>query len=114
MWPVLKDTGVELEVVGDLTGASLELQQHLRSVKCVGFVKDLRSVLRPFDIHIIPWEHNTGQRTRLPLALAMSQVVVSTKAAVACYPEAVDGINCRLLDTLDEMASVNQGSDGGR
>jgi len=106
VWPQLKDLDIPFEVVGDLTAAPPELSEHLQTVICTGFVQDLTKVLRPYDIHIIPWEHNTGQRTRLPLAFNHAQTVVSTKAAVACYPEAKDGENCRLVERLEEMIPV--------
>jgi glycosyltransferase involved in cell wall biosynthesis len=106
VWPALKGTGVEFEVIGDTAGASSGLQEHLRTVKCSGFIKDLTTVLRPFDIHVIPWEHTTGQRTRLPVAFNHAQVVVATRAAVACYPEARDRENCRLVNRLEDMISV--------
>jgi glycosyltransferase involved in cell wall biosynthesis len=106
VWPALKGTGVEFEVIGDTAGASSGLQEHLRTVKCSGFIKDLTTVLRPFDIHVIPLEHTTGQRTRLPVAFNHAQVVVATRASVACYPEARDRENCRLVDRLEDMISV--------
>jgi hypothetical protein len=106
VWPALKGTGMEFEVIGDTAGASSVLQEHLRTVRCSGFIKDLTTVLRPFDIHVIPWEHTTGQRTRLPVAFNHAQVVVATRAAVACYPEARDRENCRLVDRLEDIVSV--------
>jgi glycosyltransferase involved in cell wall biosynthesis len=106
VWPQLKGLNVRFEVVGDTSTAPPELQKHLRTVACTGFVQDLTKVLRPYDIHIIPWEHSTGQRTRLPLAFNHAQVVVATKASVACYPEARDGENCRLVERLEDMVSV--------
>jgi glycosyltransferase involved in cell wall biosynthesis len=106
VWPRLKVLNLRLEVVGDISAAPLELREELRAVTCTGFVPDLKKVLRPYDIHIIPWEHTTGQRTRLPLAFNHAQVVVATKAAVACYPEARDGENCRLVERLEDMVAV--------
>jgi glycosyltransferase involved in cell wall biosynthesis len=106
VWPRLKALNIQFEVVGDTSAAPPELQEHLRTVTCTGFVQDLTKVLRPYDIHIIPWGHSTGQRTRLPLAFNHAQVVVATKAAVACYREARDGENCRLVERLEDMASV--------
>jgi glycosyltransferase involved in cell wall biosynthesis len=97
---------MEFEVIGDTAGASPVLQEHLRNVKCSGFIKDLTTVLRPFDLHVIPWEYSTGQRTRLPVAFNHAQVVVATRAAVACYPEARDRENCRLVDRLEDMVPV--------
>jgi glycosyltransferase involved in cell wall biosynthesis len=106
IWPRLKGLNAHLEVVGDTSAAPPGLQKHLQTVNCTGFVPDLTTVLRPYDIHIIPWGHATGQRTRLPLAFNHAQVVVATKAAVACHPEARDGENCRLVDQLKDMAEV--------
>ena len=106
VWPRLKGLNVRLEIVGNTSAAPPKLQEHLRTVTCTGFVQDLTKVLRSYDIHIIPWEHSTGQRTRLPLAFNHAQVVVATKAAVACYPEARDGENCRLVDHLEDMAQL--------
>ncbi|HWQ90720.1 MAG TPA: glycosyltransferase family 4 protein [Clostridia bacterium] len=105
VWPQLQNR-LELWIVGDISGAPPLLQQQLASFHCTGFVSDLTTVLRPFDIQIIPWQHATGQRTRLPLAFNHAQVVVATRASVACYPEAVDGQNCRLVDGLSQMADA--------
>lgn len=106
VWPSLPPAMRDLWVIGDTRGASPALTQHLRSVTCTGHVRDLRDVLRPCDLHIIPWEHDTGQRTRLPLIFNYRQVVVAVRAAVAGFPEVRDGENCRLVDRLDQMASV--------
>jgi len=106
VWPRLKALNLPLEVVGDTSAAPPKLKEHLRTVACAGFVQDLTKVLRPYDIHIIPWEHSTGTRTRLPLAFNHAQVVVATKAALVCYPEARDGENCRLVANLEDMAQV--------
>lgn len=105
-WPQLKNSNHELAVVGDVTSAPTVLQAYLQQVTCTGFVKDLRPVLRPFDLHVVPWGHATGQRTRVPLAFNYAQVLVAVRAGVACYPEAEDGVNCRLVDKLEDMAPV--------
>jgi glycosyltransferase involved in cell wall biosynthesis len=106
VWPRLEGKRPELVVVGDTAAAPPNLQTHLKAVTCLGFVNDLREVLRPFDLHIIPWEHSTGQRTRVPVAFNFGQVVVAVRGAVACFPEAVDQLNCRLVDRLEEMGDV--------
>jgi glycosyltransferase involved in cell wall biosynthesis len=103
VWPQILDTRVELVVIGDLRGASPELRHALTAATCTGYQPDLSRVLWPYDIHVIPWEHATGQRTRLPMAFNFGQAVVATKAAVRCYPEAIDGVNCLLVDELSEM-----------
>lgn len=106
VWPELSPDRPELEVVGGVASAPASLARHLRQVKCHGYVADLGCVLRPYDVFFIPWEYNTGQRTKLPLAFNYAQAVVSTRAAIACFPEAVDGENCRLVDKLGQMAGV--------
>jgi hypothetical protein len=61
VWPRLEGKRPELVVVGDTTAAPASLQTHLKAVTSLGFVDDLREALRPFDLHIIPWEHSTGR-----------------------------------------------------
>jgi glycosyltransferase involved in cell wall biosynthesis len=104
-WPALSATA-EMWVIGDTSQASPALEQSLSGVQCTGYVKNLNTVLRPFDLHIIPWEHSTGQRTRMVQAFNYAQVVVAVRAAVAGFPESIDGENCRLVGRLDQMADV--------
>ena len=103
VWPSFTASGIELLVVGDLNGASPQLRRALENATCTGYQPDLAEVLRPYDIHVIPWEHATGQRTRLPMAFNYGQVVVATRAGVMCYPEAVSDVNCCLVNDLREM-----------
>lgn len=108
----------ELWIVGSLEGAPDDLRALLQESKavCTGFVTDLSRVLRNRDIHIIPWEYNTGTRTRIPLILKFGQVLVSTCSAAACMPELVHGKNCILVDDLASMADavVSLCRDDGR
>jgi glycosyltransferase involved in cell wall biosynthesis len=106
VWPRVKDLGSELWVIGDLDNAAKGLQEHLASVVATGFVPDLETVLRPFDLHVVPWEHSTGQRTRVVNALRFAQVIVATSASVRGIPELVHGENCCLVDDLVGMALV--------
>jgi glycosyltransferase involved in cell wall biosynthesis len=103
-WPRIR--GAELHVVGDLAGAPAGLLDGRERVVPVGFVESLGDALRPFDLHVIPWGHATGQRTRMPVAFAHGQVVVALRPGVAGFPEAVDGENCRLVDDFDGMAAA--------
>ncbi len=93
-------------MIGSLNGASPALldKLSLAGAVCTGSVEDLTTVLRPGDIHIIPWEHDTGTRTRIPLVMNYAQVLVSTRAAAACIAELVPGKNCILVENLKEMA----------
>jgi glycosyltransferase involved in cell wall biosynthesis len=111
IWPQVKKEAhnkIQLWIIGDLTGASQKLKQKLEKSGAIitGFVLNLENILRPFDIHILPWECNTGTRARLPLAFNFSQVVVATKKAVACAPEAKDSSNCVLVSKLPDMTKA--------
>jgi len=110
-WPALVDTvspKPDLWVVGNLDGATPELLSALKqeNITCTGVIPDLQTVLRPFDIHIVPWEYDTGTRTRIPLILNHSQVLVSTRAAASCLPELENCQNCILVENLSEMTTA--------
>jgi glycosyltransferase involved in cell wall biosynthesis len=107
-WPIIcrkLSAPPELWVIGSLKGAPQTLLESLERAKavCTGFVQDLSSALHLHDINIIPWGHNTGTRTRIPVALNYAQLVVSTKAAAGCLPELKTGEDCILVDDLAEM-----------
>jgi glycosyltransferase involved in cell wall biosynthesis len=93
-------------VIGHLGSPAPQLVEHLRKVTCTGHVPELASVLRPFDLHLIPWEHSTGVRTRVPLAFRHGQVVVAMRASVAGTPEACHQRNCWLVERREEMPEV--------
>lgn len=105
-WSSLKSkvSNAQLKVVGSVKRAHASLQEKLndRQIQALGFVEDLGSVLYPEDIHIVPWEYNTGTRTRIPVALNHQQVLVATRESVRCYPEITEE-NAILCDSLEEM-----------
>lgn len=108
VWPVVREqTSLppELCLIGGMTGASELLLERMRvaGVKPLGYVQDLSTVLRPYDLHIIPWEYETGARTRIPMILNHGQVLVSTRAAAVSQPEITNGKDCVLVDDLEEM-----------
>lgn len=109
-WPLIKEKIKpipEFWVIGDLSAASRVLLSNLnQEAVCTGFVEDLSSVLRFGDIHIVPWEHNTGTRTRIPLVLAHGQVLVSTKPGAACIHELQNNQNAILVDDLQQMSNI--------
>lgn len=96
----------DMLVVGDVSTATEQMRRYLDKVTPVGYVKDLATVLRPYDIHVIPWEHETGQRTRVVQAFNFGQALVATRKSVSCFPEVIDGENCLLVDSLDEMPAA--------
>ena len=95
---------IELQVVGSISRAPESLQKKLNDsqIKTLGFVQDLESVLYPDDIHIIPWEYNTGTRTRIPVVLNHQQTLVATQESVKCFPE-ITANNAVLCKSLEEM-----------
>lgn len=95
---------IQLKVIGSIKRAQPSLTEKLqdKNIECLGFVKDLNTVLHPQDIHIVPWEYNTGTRTRIPVVLNYEQVLVATKVSVACYPE-ITSENAVLSENLEEM-----------
>jgi glycosyltransferase involved in cell wall biosynthesis len=110
VWPEISDRlwpRPRLLVVGALSDAPSALVEKLEGAgaECAGYVPDLGEVLRAGDINVIPWEHNTGGRTRIPMALNYKNAVVSTRAGAACYPELVHGRNCVLVDGLEPMGA---------
>lgn len=102
-----KIPNVTLKVIGNLKYASESLKIRLEDsqIQCLGFVEDLSPLLKPYDIHIIPWEYNTGTRTRIPLVFNHAQVLVCTKAAASCYPEVVHDQNSILSNDLNQMTT---------
>lgn len=110
-WPIVcaeLQRAPELWIVGSLDGAASDLMAEIEKsgAVCTGFVANLREVLRPNDIHIVPWEHNTGSRTRIPLILNYGQALVSTRPGAACFPELHGDDNCVLVDDLLSMADA--------
>ncbi len=103
-WPAMSLMPERLLIIGNLEGAGEDLKTELKKYKTTGFVKDLAPLLRYGDIHIIPWHENTGQRTRLPLILSYGQVVVAVDQSVKGFPELINGENCILVQTVEEMA----------
>lgn len=105
-WSSIKSkiSEAHLKVVGSITRAHSPLKRKLNDerIELLGFIENLDKVLYPEDIHIIPWEYNTGTRTRIPVVLNHEQVLVATKESVKCYPE-ITKENAVLCDNLEEM-----------
>lgn len=109
-WNPIKKSipNVKLVIIGSLKGASSALFKTIEedsNIESLGFVKDLDSVMHAGDIHIIPWEYNTGTRTRVPVVMNYQQVLVATKESVKAFPELVDNENVMLSTDLQEMIS---------
>jgi glycosyltransferase involved in cell wall biosynthesis len=105
-WQSIKEAipNIQLVVVGSIERAQPSLKEKLQDdqIKTLGFVKDLGDVLRPKDIHIVPWEHNTGTRTRIPVALNYEQALVTMRASAQCFCEVISD-NAILCEDLEQM-----------
>lgn len=96
---------IQLKIIGNIEKASNDLKERLKKdsqINVLGFVKELSDGLQTYDMHIIPWEYNTGTRTRVPLILNYKQALIATKASVACFPE-ITNQNAVLSNNLEEM-----------
>lgn len=104
----VRKTGLRVLVIGETDRANNSLIEKLsqENLEIVGHVLDLRDILRPFDVSIIPYEHNTGTRTKLSLLFNHAQVVVATAASVAGSSEVHHRENCLVLPSLDDFADA--------
>ncbi len=75
-------------------------------VVLAGYQPDLDSALHPFDLAILPYEHDTGYRTKLPLLMRHQQVIVTTRAAVA--GSIIDGLDhvIVIVERVDDFPDV--------
>jgi hypothetical protein len=95
-------------VIGTINPSSTELLDTLNEVgaEVAGFVPSLSSVLQPFDVAVVPYEYNTGERTKVAQLFNHSQVVVSTEAAVRGSPYLKSNHNCLVVSSLAEFPEI--------
>lgn len=102
---VLAETDIELVIIGDATRIKAPLSELLLQprIVCKGYVPDLSTVLRPYDITILPYTQDSGYRTKLPLLMAYAQVIVATRASLV--GSMIPGLEqvCILLDRLEDF-----------
>jgi len=99
---------VPLWIIGDHSRLKEPLQSLLREAQAdlKGFVPDLGQVLRPFNIAILPYEQDSGYRTKLPVLFDHAQVVVTTRAAVqGMWIDGLDRV-CVVLDRLEDFPAA--------
>jgi hypothetical protein len=106
----LRECGLscELWVIGDTSSAKPYLMDLLRHSGAImpGYVGDLQSIFRPYDIAILPYEFDSGFRTKLPLFFKFYQVVVATRKSVAGTDlEGLENV-CVLTDTVKDFIPV--------
>jgi glycosyltransferase involved in cell wall biosynthesis len=109
-WPALKKEipEIELFLIGSMNGVSNTLLPFLDdpSVHVMGYVENIDSALSPYSIHIIPWNQNTGVRTKVPIALRNKQVIVGMKKSLECFIELTDSENALLVDEYDDLTEA--------
>jgi glycosyltransferase involved in cell wall biosynthesis len=95
----------ELLIIGDASRVKEPLTRLLNEAGAIlkGYVADLGAALRPYDVAILPYEHDSGYRTKLPLLFSYSQVVVTTRAAVAGTQISGLADVCIILDRLEDF-----------
>ncbi len=101
--------GIQLKIAGDISSANESLLDKINtdnSIISYGHVKDLNDVLVPNDIHIVPWPHPTGSRTRVPVALQFKQLLVATHNAICGFSELKNGINCITVNAVKDFGQV--------
>lgn len=92
----------EFHVIGSYDGAESSLVDRLKEAGALllGRIDDLTTVFRPFDVSVIPFQHNTGERTRVAQLFNHSQVVMAHEQAVAGIQYVRPGENCFVLPDL--------------
>jgi len=110
-WPPLRGQFPALEclVIGDLGGtpsAALTGLLGQPGVHTLGYVPVLTQVLHPYDVFVIPYEHDTGTRTRLPVALNYNQLLVAHQNACKGIAGLEHRVNCLLAGSLEEMTAL--------
>ena len=102
---VWAQTGLPLTIVGNAERVKPPLSELLLQpgVSCAGYVADLGTVLRPYDVSILPYPQDSGYRTKLPMLMGYAQVIVATRAAVAgSLTPGLEDV-CILLDRVEDF-----------
>ncbi|PQJ73317.1 glycosyltransferase [Polaribacter butkevichii] len=108
-WPSIKKQlpNVLLEIIGEMPDNDNDLICLIdqdKNIKVHGFVEDLTAVMHPYDIHLIPWNQDTGVRTRIPLIFYNKQCLVAMKNGVGGTAEITNNFNAILSDNWADYA----------
>lgn len=86
----------------ELKGRLMELIEKYRP-EMLGHIPDLTNTIRKYDIAIIPYQLNTGFRTKFALYLNHHMAVISYSAAIAGVIHLLKGDECVVVDTAEEF-----------
>uniref|UniRef100_UPI0040473CD4 glycosyltransferase n=1 Tax=Flavobacterium sp. TaxID=239 RepID=UPI0040473CD4 len=92
---------IKIKLIGQCTD-----QYNFENIKGYGFVDCLEDHLKTGTISIIPWKHDTGQRTRVFESLSFGCVIVSYSVLGEIIPELINNVNCILVHSEIEFANV--------
>lgn len=96
---VLND--VKIKLIGQGTE-----EYNLGNIKGYGYVNNLKDHLKKGTISIIPWNHDTGQRTRVFESLSFGCVIISYVVLGKIIPELINNVNCILVESELEFAQA--------
>lgn len=96
---VLND--VKIKLIGQGTE-----EYNLGNIKGYGYVNNLRDHLKTGTISIIPWNHDTGQRTRVFESLSFGCVIISYTVLGKIIPELINNVNCVLVESELEFSQA--------
>lgn len=98
----------ECLIVGhrDINNQELNGLLNQPNVVCKGYVADLSSVLRPLDIHVLPYDQPTGSRTRYAVAINHGQVLIAHQACVTGTDGLIHQENCLIENSFQEIADT--------
>jgi len=77
------------------------LRQHFH---VHGFVDDPTTLFRPGDICLMPYQQDTGFRTKIPEVCGYGMICAGYPETFACCPEMRDGYNCIIAETPAALA----------
>jgi len=105
VYPILscEMPGVRLLVTGRTTGVDLRGVDDCPGIELVGYVDDIRDVLRRAGACIVPLREGGGSRLKILEAMAAGVPVVSTSMGAEGI-DAVSGEHLLIADTPDEFA----------
>jgi glycosyltransferase involved in cell wall biosynthesis len=69
-----------------------------------GFVDDPAKLFHPGDFCLIPYQYDTGFRTKIPEVCGYGMICAGYPVSFACCPEMRDGYNCVIGETPAELA----------
>lgn len=109
VWPLLdvSRTSPEWHQIGKGDATSAKDWDWIRQkFICHGFVDDLSAMFRMGDASLIPYQENTGFRTKFISAAGHGVVNIGYEQTFRCAPEFTPGENCLAARTPREMAEM--------